>query len=255
MNWLHASFAAGATVAPLWITFLLNSGLTWRWGFGSVAFMPAFLTLLVLATLRHWQTDTDTDTNPKIPSATIAQTLRLPTVWLGIIIFAVYAGAEGTMGQWAFSLFNEGRGVLAATAGIWVSFYWGGLLVGRMLVPLLMVRWGIKGVMRLCLVGSILVSVLIWLNLSATLDFIALTLMGFFFAPIFPTLMSATPGRVGQKYAGNTIGFQVAAADIGIAGFPALAGILASTTSLEAIPPFIALTCLIMWGLYEIMRR
>jgi fucose permease len=63
-----------------------------------------------------------------------------------------------------------------------------------------------------------------------------LLIFGLAMAPLFPTLMSLTPVRLGTQVSLHTIGFQVSAATVGVAGVPTFAGILADRTTLTAIP-------------------
>jgi fucose permease len=68
---------------------------------------------------------------------------------------------------------------------------------------------------------------------------IAVALIGFSIAPIFPAMMSGTKTRVGDHFAANTIGMQMAATGFGTAVIPTLMGVLARRTSLEIIPIFL----------------
>jgi fucose permease len=82
------------------------------------------------------------------------------------------------------------------------------------------------------LLGVIL---LIW-NPSDMANLLAVAIIGFAIAPIFPALMSGTSQRVGAKFAGNTIGMQMAATGLGTAVIPSLLGVLARRFSLEVVP-------------------
>ncbi|WP_213455244.1 MFS transporter [Rhizomonospora bruguierae] len=54
MNWLHASFGAGATLGPLVMTGVLSAGLAWRWGYGLVAAAQALLATAFALTAGAW---------------------------------------------------------------------------------------------------------------------------------------------------------------------------------------------------------
>jgi fucose permease len=79
--------------------------------------------------------------------------------------------------------------------------------------------------------------------------------MGFAFAPIFPMLVSATPGRVGDAHVPNTIGFQIGAAAIGGSVLPGLVGVLAKTVSIEAMPVVLLVVNTTILILHEIILR
>jgi fucose permease len=77
--------------------------------------------------------------------------------------------------------------------------------------------------------------------------------MGFAQAPLFPVLILNTPKVIGEERASYAIGFQVAGAGLGVAIVPGIAGILAQTISLEAIPPYLVILSVVIIGLNEVM--
>jgi fucose permease len=86
------------------------------------------------------------------------------------------------------------------------------------------------------LAGAFLGALLLIWNPSQTANLLAVALIGFSIAPIFPALMSGTSQRVGARYAANTIGMQMTATGLGTALIPSLMGVLADRISLEVIP-------------------
>ena len=80
-------------------------------------------------------------------------------------------------------------------------------------------------------------------------------LIGFSFAPVFASLISLTPGRVGLEHANAAIGFQIAAAGLGGAVLTGLVGVLAGTFGLEVIGAAILVGTLVLLALYEAFMR
>jgi fucose permease len=237
LNWLHASCGVGATLSPLLMTGVLTAGLTWRWGYALAALAQALLALVFGLTRGWWagavaaRTSSDVCGKP----APAIRTLRLPLAWLGVAVFFLYTGVEVSAGQWGFTLLSAARGLPVATAGAWVSAYWGSLTLGRVLfgtVPLV----APLRVLRLCLAGVLLGATLLWLGAAEPVSLLGLVLMGLALAPIFPFLIATTPERLGPAHAANAIGFQVGAATLGGTLIPAGVGLLAGRAGLEAIP-------------------
>jgi hypothetical protein len=56
---------------------------------------------------------------------------------------------------------------------------------------------------------------------------------------------------VGARHSAHAIGFQVAAATLGAAALPSLAGVLLGRLGLEALGPFLLVTTLTLLGLHE----
>jgi fucose permease len=255
LNWLHAFFGFGAALGPLIMTVVLNADLPWRRGYLIVGAAQVLLALCFLVTRRRWQvSEAQQEATPQ-PSngASMLSTLRLPATWLGIAIFLLYTGLEIATGQWTYSLFTLSRGVAPTTAGFWISVYWGSLTVGRILFGIIVTSAPVERLLAGCMVVIAVGAGLLALNLSDLLSFFGLALMGFAFAPIFPSLISTTPARIGPAHTANAVGFQVAAASLGGALLPWTVGILASWIGLEVLGPFLLGGALALLGLYALL--
>jgi predicted MFS family arabinose efflux permease len=67
--------------------------------------------------------------------------------------------------------------------------------------------------------------------------------------------MSGTSKRVGEHFAANTIGLQMAATGLGTAVIPSLVGTLAKRASLEVVPVCMAVVFASLFGLYLLAAR
>jgi len=256
MNWLHACFGIGATLGPALMTAVVTGGFGWRVGFWVAGATQLALAAGFVVTRHRWRDGTAlaAATTPA-RSVPLTATLRLPIAWLGIVLFFAYTGAEIAMGQWVYSLLTEARGVPAALAGTWTSLYWASLTIGRILFGFVVQRLAPTTLLRWCMASAVLSTLLIWLNGAAWLTFGGIALMGLSLAPQFPLLISATPRYLGPQHATNGVGFQVAAASLGGALLPGLVGVLARSSSLEVLGPFLFVVVLIMAALFEILAR
>jgi fucose permease len=258
MNWLHACFGIGATLGPLMMTAILNAGGSWRTGYILAGTLYGGLALLFFLTQIRWGSiapAAKTDM-PAPVSAPAQETLRLPIVWVGILLFIAYAGLEMSAGQWAFSLFTESRSVDQNSAGVWVSIYWGSFTVGRIVFGAIVTYVKLALLIRAC-TGLVLVgALLLWWNPMPESGLIALALYGFALAPIFALLVTNTQDTLGPKHGPNAIGFQVGAASLGLGVLPGLIGVLAEATgSLEVVPPILLVLVLVMAALYELTHN
>ncbi len=247
MFWLHAFFGVGVTSGTALMSLVINSGHPWRIGYAIVGGLQLTLALVFLVTRARWNNphpDTDRPVH-KQEATPIRETLSIPVVWLGIALFFFYCGAEVIAGRWSSSLFIEGRHIKAETAGMWVSAYWGMFTVGRVLAGF-SGRWLTPlAFIRLSMMGAICAALLLAANPFSGSGGLALALMGLMFAPIFPILISITPGQVGSAHTANTIGFQIGAAAIGGSLLPGLTGVLAESVSIK-VQPFVLLTVTIL---------
>ncbi len=96
LNWLHACYGIGATLAPPLLLAVLGAGRAWQFAYFAVALVQWALVLYFALTLHRWQVRPDpAGATPTPPiRAKSLDTLRLPAVWLGIAIFFLYTGLE-----------------------------------------------------------------------------------------------------------------------------------------------------------------
>ncbi|MFN2123739.1 MAG: MFS transporter, partial [Candidatus Promineifilaceae bacterium] len=241
MQWLHASWGVGITMGPIVMTLGLTAMNSWRFGYRVVAGFQIALALCFVLTLSMWsQNDGPAKsgaekklTDYKTP---MTETLRRPQVWLSIVLFFLYVGAETSLGTWTYTLLTESRGVEETLAGFFAGSYWFTFTIGRVVAGLFARRIGVNNFVLGGLAGALLgAGLLIW-NPSELANVIAVAIIGFSIAPIFPAMMSGTRKRVGDYFAANTIGMQMAATGFGAAVIPSLLGVLARQLSLEIIP-------------------
>jgi fucose permease len=178
--------------------------------------------------------------------------LKLPIVWLNLVLFFTFTGMEGVAGQWPYTLFTEGRAIDPVVAGFWTSLFWLSVTVGRIFFGFAVKFIGTVSLIRLTMGSAILSAGLIWWNPSAGLSFIGLTILGFTLAPLFPVLTSGTSERIGADHASNALGFQMAFARLGLASVPALCGVLADAWHVSVIAPFMVAVAVVMFVMHEL---
>lgn len=257
LNWLHASFGVGTTLGPLIVTAVLSSGNVWRWSYVIVGSGQLLLALTFFLTRGRWieVKEVGSASGPLTTTARTRDTLRRPVVWLGMATFFVYAGVEVVAAQWSYSLLTLQRGVPVTTAGLLIGLYWGSLMVGRVLFGIVADRVPLVLTLRLCITASVAGALLLWLEPTRLLSYIGLMLIGFSIAPIFASLISLTPRRVGREHADNAIGFQISSAGMGGASLTALVGVVAASVGLEAIGVSIVALTVSLFVLYGVLMR
>jgi fucose permease len=249
LNWMHAAFGFGAAIGPLIMTAVITSGLPWTAGYVGVA--CAQLGLAVGYALLRRRFSSAMRPAAAGPSRhDTAALARNPLVWLSVAIFFVYAGIEVAAGQWSFSLFTEARGMSTTTAGIWVSAYWASLTVGRILFGIVVNHVPVDALLRGCMLACIVASALVWLNAGW-----ALAVIGLMLAPIFPSLIAATPMRLGERHTADAVGWEVGAAVLGGALLPGGVGVLAARVGLEVVGLCLVVGASVLLALHEVLVR
>lgn len=248
VNWLHAFYGVGATLGPLLMTAVLDAGRSWRWGYGIVGAAQLALAAAFAATWRIWEPSDASRGAAEPERASAGETLGRPAAWAGIGLFFLYTGLEAAAGAWSYSLLTEARGVDPATAGMWVGVYYASLTVGRVAAGLIASRVAVRPLLRGCMVGMVLGALLVWADVAAVLG---LALVGLSAAPVFPSLIAATPARLGIAHTPNAVGFQIAAAVLGQSILPTVVGVVARHFGLETIGASLVAVAVLLLLLYE----
>lgn len=256
LNWLHACYGVGAASGPLIMTAVLTMALPWQRGYNIVGLSQLLLAVGFAATFRWWHRGDANETSAKETrklSASIPATLQLAGARLGILAFVVYAGVEGSLGIWTYTLLTESRGVPPAEAGGAVSLFWGSLTGGRLLAAAAGGRVAPGPMLALSLAGVVCGTALVWLDLTTMTTFAGVVLAGLACGPIFPTLVATTPARVGPAHAANAVGFQIAAAALGLALLPGAIGIAADALGIELIATLFLVLASILMIVYKLL--
>lgn len=256
MNWLHASFGIGATLAPFIINIVLINNGSWRIGYWMIAGLYVLVAILYFVTRARWlPLDGVVDQAKARKGTPVRDTLRLPIVWVGIIFFVLFAGLESSTGQWSKTIFNESRGVPETIASNWVGLYWLSFTIGRIFFGFIVTRVEASRLIRICMFGALAgLALFVW-NPFLESGLLAVALFGFMLGPIFAMMVTATQERLGGTHAANAIGFQVASSTIGIGLMPGLLGVAGVTFGLESITVALLAVLLIMTVLYELWGR
>ncbi len=259
MQWLHASYGIGITLGPIIMTLSLANIGSWQTGYRVVGCFQLILSACFTLTLPVWKKKTGSNkeeekliTEYKTP---LLETLRQPRVWLSMLLFFLYVGAETSIGTWAYSLLTESRGVDSTAAGFITSSYWATFTIGRIIAGLFTKKIGGNSLLQGSLLVALFGTLLLMGNLSEIMNLLAVALIGFAIAPIFPALMSGTKNRVGSRFAANTIGMQMASSGLGTGLIPGLLGILARRFSLEIIPICLVIMFAALFGIYRLSLR
>jgi fucose permease len=259
MQWLHASFGIGVTLGPIIMTAGLNFFDSWRFGYRLVGTAQLLLAACFFMTKRLWEAHSRPDegerqniTSYRTP---LGQTLRNPGAWLSMLLFLVYTGAEVALGAWTYTFLTQERGIPVETAGLWAGSYWLMFTVGRFLAGFLTRRVRIERLIGFGILLAIAGIILLGWQGAGMASLLGVGITGFAIAPIFPGLVSTTPGRVSDRHTANTIGIQISAAGLGGALVPGLAGILLRRVGLEIFPVYMFICFVLLLGLYAFSLR
>jgi FHS family L-fucose permease-like MFS transporter len=151
-----------------------------------------------------------------------------PNLVLGAIGIFSYVGAEVSIGSFLVNYFGlpEIAGLSAKTAAGFVSFYWGGAMIGRFLGAGLLRRFKAGHLLAICaMVAATLVCISMLLRGHTAMW--SILAVGFFNSIMFPTIFSLGVAELGPL-TGNGSGI-LNMAIVGGAILPVLQGVIADT--------------------------
>jgi hypothetical protein len=94
---------------------------------------------------------------------------------------------------------------------------------------------------------------LIWSNITPSLSFLGLALVGLAAGPIFPSLIATTPQRLGIAHTANGVGFQIAAAALGQSLLPTFVGVFARHMNLAIVGPFLFVAAVLLFIVHALL--
>jgi fucose permease len=238
VNVLHAFYGVGAAAGPALMTAVLTAGQGWQTGYRIIVAIEIALAIAFVLSRHHWPPPVVHHEHHR--PAALLETLKLGKTQLSLLVFFIYTGCEAAAGAWVFSLLFEARDIAMASAGTAVTLYWCGLFASRLGYAFLPANVRPASVIGVCIGVALLGMVILIANVHPAVDAAAIALVGFASGPIFPSLISITPARMGARHTANAVGLQISVAAIGLATLPALCGLAAQHVGLELIPKLLA---------------
>ena len=247
MSWLHCMWGIGTMVSPMVMGRVLAGGGPWTAGYRYIALFQIALTAVLFLSLPLWQKRTgeaaEDGTAPQALS--LGQVFRLPGAKEVMLCFFCYCALETTAGLWVSSYLTLTRGVAADTAASFASLFYIGITAGRAACGFLTLKLSDTQMIRLGQ-GVLAVGVAALLVPGPQLLALAgLVLVGVGCAPIYPSIIHATPDHFGADRSQAVIGIQMASAYVGNLVMPPLFGLLANNIT-PALFPFYLLALLVL---------
>ena len=184
----------------------------------------------------------------------LGQTLRIPGAKNAMVAFFCYCAVEQTAGLWAGSYLVLHSGLSAERAAQLVSLFYIGITVGRAACGFITTALGDVRMVRLGQ-GIILAGVVAMLLPSGWAAQAGLVLIGLGCAPIYPSMIHATPARFGASHSQAVIGLQMASAYVGTCLMPPLFGLIAQNITISLMPLYLLAILVLMTVMNEGANR
>lgn len=254
MSWLHCFWGIGATGGPYIMGLCLSRGMGWQVGYRTISFLQMALTLILLLSLPLWKKQElplsgGETVRPQTPQW--GKLLKRPGVKAALTAFFFYSALELTTGLWGSSYMVAVRGISPETAAKWISLFYLGITAGRFFSGFLTLRFSDDAMVRLGEGTAIVGILLMLLPLHNLFLCLGLILTGLGCAPIYPSLLHATPQRFGKSLSQSLMGTQMAISYLGSTTMPPVSGFLSEKISMGLYPVLLLVFALCMTILTE----
>ena len=203
---LQGIHSTGATITPWLIGSLLfapDVTLTLQTAVGlfNVVMWTFAIILLVITFLFYFsplrEPDVPLDTKPH----NLSKTFALPKVIFGWLALFLYVGAEVTIPALLVNFIMQvSHGHIShLNASHHISFYWAGILVGRLIGSFILRRIQAEKLMVLCVVSAIILLIVAMVSPNAMVAIWAMVAIGLCNSVIFPTIYSLTVQDLGDQ--------------------------------------------------------
>ncbi len=258
MSWLHCMWGVGASLGPYIMGYALTNGQSWNMGYRYISVIQIALTVILVLSLPLWKTQKNDSKNDFANSREskpipLREIIRIPGAREIIVTFFCYCALEQTTSLWASSYLVLWRGLSKEAAAALASLFFIGLTGGRMLGGFLTVKLNDSRMIRLGQALILVGVICLFLPFGNASDFAGLVLIGLGCAPIYPSIIHATPGNFGVEKSQAMIGVQMASAYVGSCIMPPVFGLVANHVSISLFPVYLLALLALMIFMHERM--
>ncbi len=216
MNWLHCCWGLGVTVSPLIMSvFLSGEPGSWRGGYRVVALLQLSITLIIVFSLKKWQgiekSKKTEELSQQQGSAKLSELLKLKGVIPSILSMGLYCGTEFTLGTWGATYAVNTFALPPEEAAKWVSLYYGGIMLGRIVAGFASIRFHDNALIRAGIITSF-IGILVFALPLGKASLTGFLLIGIGSGPIFPTILHTVPERFGKAFSADLTGYHMGGA-------------------------------------------
>ena len=266
-NWLHASWGIGATLGPSLLSFSILTGNGWRGSYEYVAASLTAIFVLILISLPLWKkteargglsenvtipansenvkvaspgnaprTAASPDNNANnAPHISIREALRVPGMKLSFLTFFFYSALEISTSLWC-GTYLIACGFKPEIGAFIVSLMFASVMIGRIASGFFAIKFTDH---RLIYAGIFIVAagcLVLSLPLPLWMQPVCICLLGLGCAPVYPSLIHATPARFGESLSSQAISIQLAGSYIGSILMPPAFGLVAAKFTVHLWP-------------------
>ncbi|MDF2610533.1 MAG: major facilitator superfamily 1 [Lachnospiraceae bacterium] len=257
MSWLHSFWGIGATLGPYIMGYYLTMGMKWNAGYFTIAMLQIILTAALIISLPLWRKKDGAKEEEVKENRTLRlkELVQIQGAKPALAAFFAYCALEATTGLWGSSYMVMVRGMSAEIAAKWISLFYFGITFGRFINGFIAMKLADKSMIRIGQ-GIAAIGVLVLLLPIGNYGLIAgFILIGVGCAPIYPSMLHATPSNFGKELSQAIMGMQMAVAYMGLTIMPPLFGLIAQKMDIGLYPFYLMLFVVGMTAMSERLNQ
>lgn len=232
MSFLHACWGLGATIGPLILSYNIHHSV-WQNGYKTIAILQGILCLFQFLSFPLWKKP---DTESGNEDSKYVVSVNTKTKPLALLSFLFYCAFEASCIVWIATYFVQVLHSAPQESAKASSAFFIGITGGRLISGFITNKVGVKRMIYLSSILTIIGAVVLFLSNSIIVSFIAVVFIGLGCGPIYPSMIHRTPRRYGSENSPKIIGQQMATAYVGSSLIPPIIGNLALILGFKIIP-------------------
>ncbi len=253
MSWLHCFWGVGTMASPYIMGYVLMQGQSWNHGYFAVAVLQVVLAMIIFGSIPKWKKDNASAEDEEMTThLKMKEVLKIAGVPYMLMAFFCYCALEATAGMWASSYLCVYKGVAEERAATYAAMFYMGITFGRLVSGFVTDRLGDKRLIRigLCILSGAIVLIAVERS-GYVLSLVGIFLVGLGCAPIYPSLIHATPDCFGREVSASLVGMQLASAYLGVNLMPTLFGFLSDNLWNGLYPFYLMLFAILLIVMLE----
>jgi FHS family glucose/mannose:H+ symporter-like MFS transporter len=222
MNLSGALYCAGAIAAPQIVAVLLSTEMPWKASFVVLSTLIGIIALVFVFT-NLGKAAMNTHHESAAGGVEISETPPMKPSLLALLFVAMffYTGAEAGMVSWLPSYFEKHHHLSVAGAALRLSLFWGGLVVGRMLVFWFSDKLVSRNILFVGTWGMAVTGILFIFLDGTRIDTLVVFGIGLAAGPVWPCIVAVTR-ELGRS--ARAASYVIGAGALGVAIFPLITG-------------------------------
>ncbi|MCJ1339471.1 hypothetical protein MMC09_004761 [Bachmanniomyces sp. S44760] len=243
LGFLHGCYGLGGVLSPLIATIMITKA-QYEWYTFYYIMIGAAVLEAICAISAFWN-----ETGPRFRAANprsndkkggrTKEALSNRVTWICASFLLIYVGIEVALGGWVVTFMIKIRHAAPFTAGMSATAFWLGITIGRIILGFITPRIGEKLAIMIYLALTLATHLCFYFIPSIPVSFVAISIEGFFLAPLFPAAVVAATKLLPRHLHVAGVGFAAAMGAAGACVAPFAVGAIAQAKGVQVLMPIV----------------